>query len=151
MEQITNISDDNLGGLQALDFIPLWQVAKLFPLTFYEGFGWIRAYCTPETMQFEEATGTDANGTFQNVAISGSIPKIRPEAHAVLNRYQGKPCLVRTTDQNGALRLAGLTKGRIELSVQSTTGNAVADLNGYTIKFTGKQLLPALFLPDEPA
>jgi hypothetical protein len=146
MDNITNIDDDNLGGLSLVKFAPLRFFKSLQPVVFNTNCDWITLQATTETMLFKEASAQDDHGGFQNVGISCSVPKIRPEVHAILKNYRHQKCVVQCEDNNGYLRLAGTLAEGLELADQSTTGGAVSDLNGYNIQFTGKQLDPALFL-----
>jgi hypothetical protein len=145
MEIITNIQDDNLGGLASLRFAPDYFFSSFNPISFYAGFDWISVQCTSETMVFTEKTVDDDNNGFQDTLISGTIPMIRPDVHDILNKYRRQRCIIECEDQNGLQRRAGLT-GRLILMDSNNSGTAVADLNSYTIQFTGQQLQPAQFI-----
>jgi hypothetical protein len=56
----------------------------------------------------------------------------------------GRPHII-IEDYNGKFRMAGAQNG-VEVSVNTSTGGAMGDLNGYTISFEGKETLPALFI-----
>jgi hypothetical protein len=56
----------------------------------------------------------------------------------------GRPHII-IEDYNGNYRLAGAQNG-VEVSVSTSTGGAMGDLNGYNITFEGKELGPALFV-----
>jgi len=145
MEDITNIQDDNLGGLQLIRFAPIEFFATAAAGTFKPGFDWIKVECTKETMQFNERTGDDVNGGYVDITISGSIPKMRPEISAILAKYNRRPVIVETQDNNGFDRRSGLS-GRVILLDQASTGSDVSDLNNYQLQFTGRQLKPSLFI-----
>lgn len=56
----------------------------------------------------------------------------------------GRPHII-IEDYNGNFRLAGAQNG-VEVSVSTSTGGAMGDLNGYTLALEGKELGPALFI-----
>lgn len=56
----------------------------------------------------------------------------------------GRPHII-IEDYNGNFRLAGAQNGA-EVSVGTSTGGAMGDLNGYNISFEGKETGPALFI-----
>lgn len=56
----------------------------------------------------------------------------------------GRPHII-IEDYNGNFRLAGAQNG-VEVSVGTSTGGAMGDLNGYNISFEGKETGPALFI-----
>ena len=56
----------------------------------------------------------------------------------------GRPHII-IEDYNGKFRIAGGQNG-CEVSVNTSTGGAMGDLNGYNITFEGKEVLPSLFV-----
>jgi hypothetical protein len=56
----------------------------------------------------------------------------------------GRPHII-IEDYNGNYRLAGAQNG-VEVSVSTSTGGAMGDLNGYTLALEGKETGPALFI-----
>jgi len=56
----------------------------------------------------------------------------------------GRPHIL-IEDYNGNFRLAGAQNG-VEVSVNTATGGAMGDLNGYNISFEGKEKEPAYFV-----
>jgi len=56
----------------------------------------------------------------------------------------GRPHII-VEDYNGNFRLAGFQNG-CEVSVGTTTGGAMGDLNGYNITFEGMEKAPASFI-----
>lgn len=56
----------------------------------------------------------------------------------------GRPHVI-IEDYNGNFRLAGAQNG-VEVSVSTSTGGAMGDLNGYTLALEGKEISPALFV-----
>ena len=56
----------------------------------------------------------------------------------------GRPHII-IEDYNGKFRMAGAQNG-CEVSVNTSTGGAMGDLNGYNITFEGKEVLPSLFV-----
>lgn len=146
MEDLLNTDDDNLGGLQELRFTPIRFLTSVNPLTFLTGRTWITIQCTPESGILNEQTAEDDHGDTQNVTIPCAIPKIRPEIHAVLNKYRREICVIECRDMNDYWRRVGTWAGQIRLYDQSSTGGAVTDMNGYNIQFKGRQLKPAIFI-----
>lgn len=146
MDDITNIQEDNLGGLLLIKFAPLRFFASLNPVAFNSGCDWINIYCTAETMQFMEKAVNDDNIGYHQVTITGQVPKIRADIHATLQKYRLQQAIVQCEDNNGFLRQAGTLDNGLILVDQSATGVQVADANGYTFQFTGNQLETAPFL-----
>jgi len=145
MEIITNNQDDNLGGVATLRFAPGYFFSSLNPLTFNTGYDWISIEVASETVSFTEKASDSVNLTYQDTQISHSLPKIRPEVHAILNKYRGQRCVVECEDNNGYLRRAGVS-GLLTLLDQNATGQQVSDTNGYGLTFAGQSLLPAEFI-----
>ena len=145
MYDISNIQDDNLGGLQQICIAPLSAFLSLSPLTFRSGHDWMIINCTSETMPFEERMYNDANGFYYDMALSGSIPQLRPDVEDKFREKCGIPLIVLFQDNNGVKRLAGTT-GRVTMLYRSATGTEVNDLNGYQVQITGRQLKSCLFL-----
>ena len=56
----------------------------------------------------------------------------------------GRPHII-IEDYNGNFRIAGYQNG-CEVSVGTTTGGAMGDMNGYNLTFEGKEKSPALFI-----
>ena len=56
----------------------------------------------------------------------------------------GRPHVI-IEDFNGNFRLAGAEHG-VEVSVSTTSGGAMGDLNGYNISFEGKERNMAMFV-----
>lgn len=148
MEIFTTIQDDNLGGLVDLYFAPTYFFSNDNPIAFKAGKDWIHVQAILETYNFDEQTAVDEHGDYQVITISCSVARIRPEIHALLQKYRGQRMLVKTLDMNDCTRLAGTLEpdGGLMLTDQSTTGGAITDRNGYKIQLTGKQLQTSKFL-----
>lgn len=146
MDDLLTISDDNIGGLQALHFAPHFFFSSFSPLVFNAGYSWIKIECIPETSRMVEETVNSDQGSYQNIVISGSLPKIRPGVDAILKKYRTLNCVVKVPDQNGNLRLAGTSAGELPLLDTSSTGEKAGDENGYVISFKGRQQEKALYI-----
>lgn len=144
MDQITNISDDNFGGLLEIRFAPVYYFANAATQTFKPGFDWATIAFTSETKEFSERRVDDVNNGYYETAISGIVPQLRSDVTGVLQKHAGKAVITRCEDNNGRLRISGIN-GRLVFSFQEATGGECADLNGYKVQFSGKQLAPSLF------
>ena len=148
MIELKNINDSNLGGLNVLRFAPRHYFSNLNPtnLTFKQGFDWINIKLTSETGQIEHEGALDNGDPYYNVSLEIQLPKERSEIDTHLNRHIGLPCVVMITDNNRNTRLTGHHPGEFVLLHTSTSGQKVADENGYTISFKGKQQYKADFI-----
>jgi hypothetical protein len=145
MDDINNIQDDNLGGNELVRFAPIEFFSVLSTATFLAGYDWINLYCTSESVLFNEKKAVDAGGKTTDLTITGSIPKIRPDISAKIDKYCNRPLIVECQDNNGNLRRSGVS-GRVIMLDQASTGTDVSDTNGYQVQFAGKQLKPSLFI-----
>lgn len=144
MDDISNIQDDNLGGLTQIRIAPAFFFSSLFTATFKPGYDWITIDFTKETMPFNERWVDDVNGGYADTTIGGSIPQIREDVNSKLQKYSGKAVVVECEDNNGKYRRAG-TNGRMIMVYSAGTGTDVADMNGYQVQISGKQRKPSLF------
>ena len=100
-----------------------------------------------ENNTFEETNENSRdNGTSfwtQTGNIVLKVQDLKTQAQLKLMSY-GRPHII-IEDYNGKFRLAGAQNG-VEVSVNTSTGGAMGDLNGYNISFEGKELGPALFV-----
>lgn len=148
MENLQNINEDNLGGLNVLKFAPRYFFSSLVPtaFTFKPGLDWIRIEITSETASVDQETSEDEAGDLVTVNISAPLPKQRPEVDLLLKRYRSLPCVVWFRDQNGFEMVTGMYPGELILQETSNTGVLASDLNGYKISFKGTQTDKAYFL-----
>lgn len=100
-----------------------------------------------ENNTFEETNENSRdNGTSfwtQTGNIVLKVQDLKTQAQLKLMSY-GRPHII-IEDYNGKFRLAGAQNG-VEVSVNTSTGGAMGDLNGYNISFEGKETRPALFV-----
>ena len=89
---------------------------------------------------FEEANeNSRENGTSfftQTGALVIKVQDSATQAELTLLSY-GRPHVI-IEDHNGNFRLAGAKNG-VEVSVSTSTGGAMGDLNGYNLSFEGKE------------
>jgi len=90
---------------------------------------------------FEEANENSRdNGTSfftQTGALVLKVQDSATQAELTLLSY-GRPHVI-IEDHNGNFRLAGAKNG-VEVSVSTSTGGAMGDLNGYNLSFEGKEV-----------
>lgn len=96
---------------------------------------------------YEEANeNSRENGTSFFTQTGNLILKVQDsatQAELTLLSY-GRPHII-IEDYNGTFRLAGAEHG-VEVSVSTTSGGAMGDLNGYNISFEGKERNMATFI-----
>ena len=96
---------------------------------------------------FEEANENSRdNGTSfftQTGALVIKVQDSATQAELTLLSY-GRPHVI-IEDHNGNFRLAGAKNG-VEVSVSTSTGGAMGDLNGYNLSFEGKEVNLSTFV-----
>ena len=96
---------------------------------------------------YEEANeNSRENGTSFFTQTGSLVLKVQDAAtQAELTQLSyGRPHVI-IEDFNGNFRLAGAEHG-VEVSVSTTSGGAMGDLNGYNISFEGKERNMAMFI-----
>jgi hypothetical protein len=147
MDDLLNIQcEDNIGGLQLIQFAPVWFFSSFNPLTFKAGNDWINVPCTSETMMFDETSADDDNLGLITITVTGELPKIRGDIHTKIQKYRNHQCLVKCADLYGNLRLAGSLQEPIQFTDKSNTGAGAADANCYKLQWKGDCRRTALFL-----
>jgi hypothetical protein len=95
----------------------------------------------------ETITASAENGTVyyvQNVNVQ--LQKLDKETQAeIQNVAKGNPHVI-VQDFNGNYLLAGAVNGCDTTAGTIVTGTALADLSGFTLTFTGNEVLPAYFM-----
>lgn len=143
---------DSIAGLQAVYFInyntgsytlnatdvitafPSGTVAYKYELKGTNGY--------TETVNTSRENGT----TFFSQALSLQLKKLTAEATKELKLLAyGRPKII-VADRNGNAFLVGKNEGADMTGGTITTGTAYGDLSGYTMTFTGNEVLPANFL-----
>lgn len=90
----------------------------------------------------------EAGTTYFEQVLELQLPKLTKEDHKTIKLLTyGNPHII-IEDNNGNLLLAGLEYGMDVTGGSIATGGAMADMNGYTLTFTGMEKVPANFLGD---
>lgn len=100
-----------------------------------------------ENNTFEETNENSRENGTSFWTQSGTISLKKQDATTQLafkSLSYGRPHIL-TEDYNGKFRLVGAQNGA-EVSVSTSTGGAMGDLNGYNITIEGKEISPALFI-----
>ncbi len=100
-----------------------------------------------ENNTFEETNENSRDNGTSFWTQSGTISLKKQDATTQLafkSLSYGRPHIL-TEDYNGKFRLVGAQNGA-EVSVSTSTGGAMGDLNGYNITIEGKEISPALFI-----
>lgn len=91
-------------------------------------------------------TSRDNGTTFFSQALSLQLKKLTAEATKELKLLAyGRPKII-VADRNGNALLVGKNEGADMTGGTITTGTAYGDLSGYTMQFTGNEVLPANFI-----
>jgi len=91
-------------------------------------------------------TSRDNGTTFFSQALSLQLKKLTAEATKELKLLAyGRPKII-VADRNGNAFLVGKNEGADMTGGTITTGTAYGDLSGYTLAFTGNEVLPANFI-----
>ena len=91
-------------------------------------------------------TSRDNGTTFFSQVLSLQLKKLEATATKELKLLAyGRPKIV-VCDRNGNAFLVGKNEGADMTGGTITTGTAYGDLSGYTLQFTGNEVLPANFL-----
>jgi hypothetical protein len=91
-------------------------------------------------------TSRDNGTTFFSQVLSLQLKKLTAEETKELKLLAyGRPKIV-VADRNGHALLVGRIEGADMTGGTITTGTAYGDLSGYTLQFTGNEVLPANFI-----
>ena len=97
----------------------------------------------------ETPTANWDNGTlFFTQVASATFPNLDAELQNELFLLMRNRLLIFIEDYNGNIKLAGLNNGAKASNGSAVTGQAGADLNGYTAEFTAEEKEMAPFLDD---
>lgn len=89
------------------------------------------------------------NGTlFFTQVANATFPVLEEELQNEVFLLMRNRLLVFVEDYNGNIKLAGMNNGAKATNGSAATGQAAADLNGYTIEITGEEKEMAPFLND---
>ena len=146
---------DNLGGNQGFSFIPSNLVEYIPPTisgyvnddpVLASGAAFFNGYATAKTLLFEEKEQKTNAGISYLQKISGFYPKITPTVVSLFTQMRNRKFIVKITDNNGLLRLAGTLEQPLEFGFSLSTGNNPATRNGITFEFFCENQHPAPFL-----
>jgi len=104
--------------------------------------GWYKYEFRPETASFTETeTENDVNGTvFYEQVLNVMLHKLNTTTRNELRILAQARLDVVVADRNGKYWLLGWNNG-LTKSGTAVTGQAMGDMNGYTLVFTGKEEL----------
>ena len=111
--------------------------------------GWYKYDFLPETASFTETeTPNDQNGTvFYEQALNIMLSKLSTTKRNELRIFAQSRLDVVVVDRNGVNWLIGWNNG-VTKSGTSATGQAMGDMNGYTLVFAGKEEAPMIEVPS---
>jgi hypothetical protein len=108
-------------------------------ITFSPNFDWIRIYCSDETLQYRQSSEPSDNGPLYTVEIKGFSPDDNFAKAATIDAllYYEK-LLVRFTDRNGLVRIAGTKNQPLTFSYELDTDKTTTGQRGYSLNFSGE-------------
>ncbi|MDF7810493.1 hypothetical protein [Hymenobacter sp. YC55] len=145
--QLRNLSqsiDDNLGGVEALWYVPIEDV--LFvpdseePIVYESvdlrpGATWYQLVATLNTVRYNEPGKEDRHGVFYQPKLTGVLAKNTAALAAGLEAMEGHLYLVLYRDGNGQVWLVGSLDEPLSWSEVLDTGNGVNDRNQKSFTF----------------
>jgi hypothetical protein len=146
---------DNLGGCRVFNFAPVESVLAIprasgiilnNDVLFKNGFGWLEAYSTPDTLKFSERMNENLSGKHFLTEITGFYPKLSPENTGLFRLMRFNRFIVKVKDNNDHWRLCGTVENPLEFAFDQSTGASTRERNGHTFRFFGEQKEESPFL-----
>ena len=141
---------DSVGGVKELKIRkqPATQDATLTSANVVSAIttsGWYKYDFRPETCSFTETeTENDVNGTvFYEPAVTVMLHKLDTTKRNELRVLAQARTQIALLDRNGKYWLIGRNNG-LTKSGTAATGQAMGDMNGYTLNFAGKEEVPVV-------
>ena len=145
---------DSVGGIKAVYFIDFAGFTVQYDPTSSDIIGTVSG--TPDAYKYEvrgSSTYTEniqssrENGTtaFEQV-LELSLKKLTKEDHKAIKLLSFNRPHIIIEDNNGNAFVSGLKYGMDVTGGTVVTGGAMADMSGYTLTFTGMELVPANFI-----
>lgn len=145
------VCNSSIGGLNEIYIFPYVQyldsqiVKVALTLTSFPATTIYRFYSIADP-NFQDSESEDAGGQFFTESLSLTFPRIDSQQEFEKLLKLDYRMIVR--DRNGLYRLLGAYKGGTFNNLSQVTGGGKSDFNGYTIDWSAKEELPALFISD---
>lgn len=155
MSEITRTGKWNPGGGRWLEVVAAVGVASyLRPtpsttpvITLRDGFAWTRIYCTEQTLQYRQSCDHTDNGPLYSFDIKGeSLDDTPQKASGIDTLFAFEKFLVRFTDCDGLVRIAGSPTQALTFSYDLDTGKTVTDGRSYSLAFKGTSTLRSAYV-----
>jgi hypothetical protein len=144
---------DNMGGLQKLYYIDADDFISLTPdgnnlntLVLENGSTINEIEFTQETGKISESEDISDNGSIYNFEVSCSIPKCGPDNYDLMGDMKQKKILILGIDDNENIWLAGSPGSYFNITTNSNTGTAAADLNSRQLKISASLMQSSVFI-----
>ena len=146
MKQL-NKPSDNLGGLLKMWAIPADVITLTgTSLIFSDTSDIVQLSGSPGTMSVEEQTERTTSGIHYNTSISVFIPGDSPEIRSAMLDMQGRKFVVLLLDGNENYKLSGGANYPLRMNSTMKSGMDESQRPGYEVQFTGKTILPSVFV-----
>lgn len=152
MTDLLYAGGDNPGGLFSIRFVPVVGVQSLplpaagtvaSPPTFRTGYGWLKAYGTVFTADFDEADTVTDNGHTYSISLELFLPGDSAQRRAQLSTMTAHRFIVEFDDNTGLVRRVGTIVESLQLTTKFSSGKQLADKRGHTLTFSGVLTSPA--------
>lgn len=146
MIEIARTGKWNPGGGRWLEIVPIALVSaysRPIPtatatITLIDNADWTRIYCTPETLQYRISAADSDNGDIYTVEIKGlSLDDTPAKAAAIDALFLKKKCIVRFTDNDKLVRIAGTPVEYLQFSYELDTDSTTLGSRAYSLSFKG--------------
>ena len=106
-------------------------------------------YCTPGTIDESQELLEENRNNYYEISISGFIPKDSDEVRSAILDMIRKLYVIIYENGNGDFKLARIPDYLLRLKSNLSSDKTESDLAGHSIIFSGKTLIPAVFI-DNP-
>lgn len=144
----------NLGGLQAIRFVPKeWLLNELVATSTFgvmalpqliPGKAWLSANCMPETMQYEETQKSSPAGDYWEAVITATCYKDEIGRRESLDAMRHHELIVICKDANKNSRIIGSKAKGMSVAIDYTTGRAAPDASMFKLTLSTQLHAPAL-------
>lgn len=145
MNSILPMKEENISGLALVEFIPASHVDTIerpfnekitSAITLLSGKAWFSLAYTQETSPFICNEEKSSAGSMFHASVSGFTPKMQQATAAVFNEMREELFIVKVTDHNGNIRIAGTKKEPLKFSYSESTQAEFGRRQGYAWAFT---------------
>lgn len=144
---------DNIGSIIKLWFVPVNKIASITrPINNYGGISlktgsaWYEFYFSPQSGQYKLGLKSDNQGSYYEVSITGSSPRLSPDLDLALHDLKDGAFVCKVLDANGLYRIVGSINFPLRFEYDGSSGSAPRDKNGIDFSFKIQTKYPPFFI-----